>query len=111
MIVSLIFFFSLGGLVNALGHCFLGNDLPTESITQIPLSISCLDNQDHPFVARVDQRDKRIHFSKIENSRAVICHKASLPGETFHFTGMRPAVSILDSLSVPIYQFKNVYRI
>jgi hypothetical protein len=111
LIVSLVFLLSLGGLLNAFAHCLLENDLPTKSHGQIPASISCLDNQDHPFLAQVDQRDKRIYFSKAEKRPADIHHKALLPGETFYLTRLRPPVSILVSLSVPIYQFKNVYRI
>jgi hypothetical protein len=111
LIVSLIFLFSLGGLLNTFAHCLLEKDLPTKSSDHIPSSITCLDHQEHPFLAQVGQRDKRIHFLKIENRPAVICHKALLSGGTFHLTALRSPASILFSSSVPIYQVKNVYRI
>jgi len=109
LIISLVFFFSLGGLLNAFAHCLLDNDLPTKISGQIPVSVSCLDKQEHPFLAQVTQRDKRIHFSKIEKRAAYIYDKALLPEETFHLAILRPPASIL--VSVPIYQLKNVYRV
>jgi len=111
LIISLVFSFSLGGLFNAVGHCFLDNDLPTQNIGPIRVSISCLDNQEHPFLAQVTQRDKRIHFSKIEKRPTDIYQKALLPGGAFHLTPFPSSASILVSLSVPLYQLKNVYRI
>jgi len=111
VIIFLIFFFSLGGLLNAFAHCLLENDLPTKIGTQIPVSISCLDNQEHTFLTQVDQREKRIHFSKIDKRLANIYDKALSPGENFNLTVLRSPASILFSLSVPIYQVKNVYRI
>jgi len=107
----LVFFFSLAGLLSAFAHCFLDHDLATVSSRQISLSISCLDNWDHPFLAQVHQRDKRVYFSKADKRLAEIHHKALLPGETFQLTHLRPPISNLVSLSVPIYQLKNVYRI
>jgi len=109
LIISLVFFFSLGGFLNAVGHCFLDNDLPTQNIGPIRVSISCLDNQDHPFLAQVPQRDKRTHFSKIEKRPTDIYQKALLPEGNSHLTSWRFPTSIL--VSVPIYQLKNVYRI
>ena len=109
LIVSLVFFFSLGGLLNAVGHCFLDNDLPTQNIGPIPVSISCLDKQEHPFLAQVPQRDKRIHFSKIEKRPTDIYQKALLPQGNSHLTPLPSSASIL--VSVPVYQLKNVYRI
>jgi hypothetical protein len=101
----------LAALLNAVGHCFLDNDLPTKNTGQIPVSISCLDNQEHPFLAQVTQRDKRIHFSKIDKRPTDTHHKALLPGGAFHLTPFPSSASILVSLSVPIYQLKNVYRV
>ena len=109
LIVSLVFFFSLGGLLNAVGHCFLDNDLPTQNIGPIRVSISCLDNQEHPFLAQVTQRDKRVHFSKIEKRPTDIYQKALVPEGNAHLTSWRSPASIL--VSVPIYQLKNVYRV
>jgi hypothetical protein len=111
LILSLVFLFSLGGILNAVGHCLLDYDFPTKSHGQISVSISCLDNQDHPFLAQVDQRGKGNYFSKAEKRTADVHPKALYPGETFHFARPRAAVSTLVSLSVPIYQFKNVFRI
>jgi len=101
----------LAALLTAVGHCFLDNDLPTKSYDQIRVSIACLDNQDDSLIAQVDQRDRRSYFSKADKRPADIHPKALLPEESFHFTRMRPSVSNLVSLSLPIYQFKNVYRI
>jgi len=109
--MSLACLFSLAALLNAVGHCFLENDLPTQINGQIPISIFCLDNQGHPFLAQVSQRDERIDFSKIEKRPGEFYHKGLLPGGVFHLTRSRSPASILVSLSVPIYQFKNVYRI
>jgi len=111
LIISLACLFSLATLLNAVGHCFLDGDFPSEVGDQIRVSVSYLDNQDHPCLAQVDQRNKRSYFSKADKRPADIHPKPLLPEETFHFTRMRPAVSILVSLSVPIYQFTNVYRI
>jgi hypothetical protein len=111
LIASLIFLFSLGGLVNAFAHCILGNDFSTKISGQIPVSISCLDSKEHSFVAHVDQRDKRPHFSKVEKKLSDINHKASLAGETFYFISLRRPASIIVPLSVPIYQSKTVYQI
>jgi len=111
LIISLVFLLSLGGLLSAFAHCFFEHDLLTASSRQIPLSISCLDNHDHPFLAQVSQRDKRIYFSKADKRPAEIHRKALLPGETFQLTRLRPPISNSVSLSVPIYQLKNVYRI
>jgi hypothetical protein len=111
LILSLACLFSWAVLVNAVGHCFLDSNHPTKSYGQIPLSISCLDNLDHPFLAQVNQRDKRIYFSKAEKRPADIHLKGLLPEETVNFTRIRPALALLISSSVPIYQFKNVYRI
>jgi len=111
LILALIFLFSPAGLLSAFADCFLDHDFANASSRQISLSISCLDNQDHPFLAQVDQRDKRIYFSKADKRPAEIHHKALLPGETFQLTHLRPPISNSVSLSVPIYQFKNVYRI
>jgi len=105
----LVFLFSLGGFLNAFAYCLLENDLPTKITGQIPVSISCLDNQDHPFLAQVPQRDKRTHFSKIEKRPTDIYQKALLPEGNSHLTSWRFPTSIL--VSVPIYQLKNVYRI
>jgi len=109
LIISLACLFSLAALLNAVGHCFLDNDLPTKNTGQIPVSISCLDNQGHPFLAQVTQRDKRIHFSKIEKRPTDIYQKALVPEGNAHLTSWRSPASIL--VSVPIYQLKNVYRI
>jgi len=98
-------------LLNAFGHCFLNHDHATKSYGQIPVSISCLGNQEHPYIAQADRRDRKTNFSKANKRPADIHPRALLPEETFHFTRMRPAGSILVSLSVPIYQFNNVYRI
>jgi len=111
LILSLVFLFSLGGLLNAFAHCLLEVDFPAKISGHIPFSISCLGNQEDPFLSQVDQREKRSHFSKIEKRLADIYDKALLSRETFHLTALRSPVSILVSLSVPIYQLKNVYRI
>jgi len=111
LIASLVFVWSLGGILNAFAHCLLENDLPTKISGQIPVSISCLHKQGHPFLAQITQRDKRIHFSNIGKRPADIYHKDLLPEGAFHFTPFPSSASILVSLSVPIYQLKNVYRI
>jgi hypothetical protein len=103
--------FSLGGLLNAFAHCLSEKDLPSKSGAQVPVSISCLDNQENPFLAQVDQRDKSIPFSKIENRPADTRYKALLLEEASYLAPLRLPASILVSLSVPIYQFKNVYQI
>jgi len=111
LIAALVFLFSLGGFLNAFAHCLLENDLPTNISGQTPVSVSCLDNRGHPFLAQVDQRDKRIHFSKIEKRPSDINQKASLPKETFYLARARSLASSLVPSPVPIYQLKNVYRI
>jgi hypothetical protein len=109
LIASLVFVWSLGGILNAFAHCRLENHLPAKTSVQIPVSISCLDNQDHPFLAQVIQRDKKIHFSKIEKRPTDIYHTDLLPEGAFHLTPFPSSASIL--VSVPIYQLKNVYRV
>jgi len=109
LIISLACLFSLATLLNGVGHCFLDNDLSTQITGQIPVSISCLDKQEHPFLAQVPQRDKRIHFSKIEKRPTDIYQKALVPEGNSHLTSWRSPVSIL--VSVPIFQLKNVYRV
>jgi len=111
LIISLACLFSLAALLNAFAHCLLENDLPTKISGQIPVSISCLDKQEHPFLAQVTQRDQRIHFSKIETRPTDSHHKALLAGGAFHLTPVPSSASVLVSLSVPIYQLKNVYRV
>jgi hypothetical protein len=111
LIASLVFVWSLGGILNAFSHCLLESDLRTNGGGQISVSISCLDNQGHPFLAQVAQRDKRVHFSKIEKRPTDSHHKALLPGGAFHLAPFPSSASILVSLSVPIYQLTNVYRI
>jgi len=101
----------VAGLLNAFAYCVLDNDLPTASSRQIPVSIFCLDNLDHPFLAQVGQRDKRIYFSKSENGPSDIYHKGLLPMETFHLARVRSLASGLVPSPGPIYQLKNVYRI
>jgi len=111
LIISLACLFSLAAFLNGVGYCFLDTDLPTQMTGQIPVSISCLDNQDHPFLAQVIQRDKRVHFSKIEKQPTYIYQKALVPGGACHLAPFPSSASILVSLSVPIYQLKNVYRV
>jgi len=107
--VSLVFLFSLGGLLNVFAHCVLENDLPIKTNGPIPASISCLHNQGYVFLAQVGQREKTINFLKIEKRAVYIYDKALLPEETFHLTILRSPASFL--ASVPVYQLKNVYRI
>ena len=111
LIASLVFLFSLGGILNAFAHCPLEHDLPIKISGQIPVSISCLDNQEHLFLTQRDQREKRISFPRIDKRLTDIYDEAVLPGKTLHLTRLQFSASILVPLSVPIYQAKNVYRI
>jgi hypothetical protein len=110
-IASLVFLFTLGGLFNAFAHCLLEHDVQTEISGQIPLSISCLNNQDHPFLIQRDQREKRISFLTIDKRLTDTHDEVLLPGKTLHLTSLPFSASILVSISVSIYQVKNVYRI
>ena len=107
-IAFLVLLFTLGGLFNAFSHCLLEPGVSTQISGQIPLSISCLEKQQDPFLAQIDQQGKRSHFSKIEKRPG---DTTLLPGEHFQLTPLRSPTAISVSLSVPIYQVKNVYRI
>jgi hypothetical protein len=111
LIISLACLFAWAALLNAVGHCFLAHDHPTKSYGQIPTSISCPGNQEHSYLAQIDRRDRKLNFSKADKPPAGLHSKALLPEQSFHFARTRPAGSILVSLSLPIYQFNNVYRI
>lgn len=101
----------MGGLLNAFAHCLLEVDPPTKISSQTPVSISCLDNHEDPFLAQGDQRDKGSRFWKIEKNLSDIYHTPLRPGDNFQLTPLRSLNAILVSSSVPIYQFKNVYLI
>lgn len=101
--------FSLAGLLNTFAHCLLEHHFPSKISSQIPVSISCLDNQENLFLTQRDQREKRISFPRIDK-RLTDIDDAVLPGKTYH-ARLQLSASISVSLSLPIYQVKNVYRI
>jgi hypothetical protein len=106
----LVFLFTLGGLFNAFAHCLLEHDVPTQISGQMPLSVSCLNNQDHPFLIQRDQRE-RISFLTIDKRLTDTYDEVWLPRKMLHLTSLPFSASILVSISVSIYQVKNVYRI
>lgn len=110
-IASLVFLFALGGLFNAFAHCLLEHDVSTQISGQIPLSISCRNNQEHPFLIQRDQREKRISFPTIDKRLTDSYDEVLLPGKMLHLTSLPFSDSILVSLSVSIYQLKHAYRI
>lgn len=111
LILFFVAVFSQAGLLNSFAHCLFENDPPAEGSGHVQTAIPCLDSQEHLFLTQRDQGEKRISFPRIDKRLTDIYDDALLPGKTLHLTPLQFSASILLSLSVPIYQVKNVYRI
>lgn len=111
LIVSLIFFFSLAGSVNALTLCSLEKQVSTKSNGQIPGSIFCLDDEGSPFRSEVYQGYKKIYFPEIQDKAGTAHHVAFLQMGFLYPNRFGSLGTVLLPLSIPIYQLKTVYRI
>ena len=109
LIVCLTFFFSLVGSLNA--FCVLENEAPAKSTSQIRSSISCLGDEENPFLAQVYQGQKKIYFSKVEKRAMNASRVAFLRAELSSPTLLQPSGAIFAPFSIPIHQFNTVYRI
>jgi len=108
-IALLIFFFSIVGSLNA--FCLLENQAPTKSASQTPSSISCLDNDENPFLSQGYHGHKKIYFPKIERM-AINAHRATFLKEGPSYPNpLGPSGAVFVPLTIPIYQLKTAYRI
>lgn len=108
-IVLLIFFFSLFGSLNY--FCLLENEVSTRSASQTPISISCLDNKEGPFLSQGYHGHKKIYFPKIERM-AINAHRATFLQEGPSYPNpLGPSGAVFVPLTIPIYQLKTAYRI
>jgi len=108
-IALLIFFFSIVGSLNA--FCLLENQAPTKSASQTPSSISCLDNDENPFLSPVYQGHKKIYFPKAEKRTVTAYQEAFLQEDRPCSNSSGPPGAISFPLSISIYQLKTVYLI
>ena len=105
-----VLLFSLGVSVNALAICLEAKG-PTNSGNQIPISISCLHDEESPFLPQVYKGHKKISFPKVEK-RTVNAYQGVLFQErSFYPNPLGPSGTIFFSLSITIYQLKTTYRI
>ena len=107
--VSLVFFFSL--LVFHDGFCLPENEVSAKSTSQIPGSISCLDNEENPFLSQVFQVYKKIYLSEMGKRAIGAYHEALLHGGLLHHALLPSSGTIFLPSSIPIYQFTTVYLI
>lgn len=98
------------GPLNALAACFLEKEAFAKNTSGTPTSISCLDNEENPFLSQVYQGHKKIYFPKMEKRAVNVYHTGFLEGKLFPIA-IRPAGTISVPFSIPIYQLKTVYRI
>jgi hypothetical protein len=110
VIVSFVFFFLLVSSVNAFSLCFLENHVPANATGDTPASISCIDNE-HPFLVQFYQGHKKISFQKMEKRAINANHPAFLQRGPLVPAVTGASNGIFLSLSIPVYQLKNVYRI
>jgi hypothetical protein len=111
LIVSFIFFFFLVGSLSAFASCFVENEVSGKSAGQIPGSISCLDNEENPFLSQANHHHKRIYLPKMEKRAANNPQDSFLQVDLSYPTLLRPSSCIFLSLSISIYQLKTAYRI
>jgi 3-deoxy-D-manno-octulosonic acid (KDO) 8-phosphate synthase len=102
---SLIFFFSLLGPLDVLGACFSEHEISAEDTSQIPNSISCVDdNEAIPFLYQTS-------FPKTEKRALDAYRFVSLQERLSSRALLHAAGGVFVLFSVPIYQSKTVYRI
>jgi len=109
LIVCLTFFFSLVGSLNA--FCVLENEAPAKSTSQIRSSISCLGDEENPFLAQVYQGHKSFYFSKWEKRASNAYYLDFFPAGATYPAVTETSGAIFAPFSIPIHQFNTVYRI